>query len=58
MRRLILGAAALTALPLLAFQALNLPELPAPVELPSVKGGMVILETIRLASVITATRTA
>ena len=59
MRKLIFGAAALTALPLLTFQALDLPALPAPVELPSVKGGgMILLESIRLASAMPpATRT-
>jgi hypothetical protein len=53
MLKLILGAAALTALPLLAFQQFGLPTLPtlpAPVQLLGKSGRVVLLESVRLAS--------
>ena len=48
MRKLILGAAALTALPLLTSQLICLPALPEPVHLLSKGSGVVLLETVRL----------
>jgi hypothetical protein len=48
MRRLILGAAALTALPLIASNLICLPVLPEPVQLFGVSGGLILLEAVRL----------
>ena len=50
MRKLILAAAALTALPILALQQYGLPALPAPVQLFGRSGGVVLLESVRLAA--------
>ena len=50
MGRLILGAALLTALPLLALQHLRLPALPDPVAIFGSTGGMILLESVRLAA--------
>jgi hypothetical protein len=48
MRNLILGAAALTLLPLLAATRLCLPDLPAPVHLFGKTGAVIMLESVRL----------
>jgi hypothetical protein len=48
MRKLILGAAALTALPLLASNLICLPALPEPVQLFGLSGGVILLDTVRL----------
>jgi hypothetical protein len=48
MRKLILGAGALTILPLLASRLICLPALPEPVQLLGT-GGVVLLESVRLA---------
>lgn len=49
MRKLIFAAAALTALPILALHQLGLPDLPDPVPLFGTRGGMILLESVRLA---------
>ena len=49
--KLILTAAALTLLPLLAVQKLSLPALPAPLQIFGKSGTVVLLESVRLASV-------
>jgi hypothetical protein len=49
MRKLILTAAALTVLPLLAVQQICLPVLPAPHQIFERSGGVILLESVRLA---------
>jgi hypothetical protein len=48
MRRLILGAAVLTALPLLASHRFALPALPEPVHLLGQSGALILIESVRL----------
>ena len=50
MRKLILGAAVLTVLPLLAFSQIRMPALPEPVQLLGKSGRVILLESVRLAS--------
>jgi hypothetical protein len=47
-RKLILGAAVLTALPLLVSHRFGLPALPDPVHLLGNSGGVILLESVRL----------
>ncbi len=48
MRKLILGAAALTALPLIASRLICLPALPEPVQLFGVSGSIILVDSVRL----------
>ena len=48
MRKLILGAAVLTALPLLASNLICLPVMPEPAPLFGISGGLILLEAVRL----------
>jgi hypothetical protein len=50
MLKLILSAAALTALPIVAAHQLCLPALPAPVQIFGKSGGVILLESVRLAA--------
>ena len=47
--KLILGAVALTVLPLMAVQLICLPALPAPLQIFGKSGAVILLESVRLA---------
>jgi hypothetical protein len=49
MGKLILGAVALTLLPLMAVQLICLPTLPAPLQIFGKSGAVILLESVRLA---------